>query len=366
MHDYDTQIRQHEAKMNELIGAIKEAGKRRHESPYALQEWEKETARLHGYDRGFYNHLKRCWTEGLKQDKDLRAFAFRYLAVDPYFFRSGYFMEVLVRQIKKLDLLDAEKVIIQDLILRRIDTKALRNFRDICRMIPRIETEDFSNEISKRLRSEDSSIRHRAELAASYFPHQGRQPLPRCYQRVSSSETNTWIKRHIEMMTAELRDLTHDLSEIGVEYSFGFPLAESERFEEAIPILLEHLQRDYPFSAMSIISSELIYDEAATLEKHWGAVANIFTGIVNSNTKYATDKDHQSWLQTRIATILINSFTPEHLQTLFELIRDPANGDARRVLLAPLKPRQKSELVQAFLREVILDPLLKTELATWG
>lgn len=364
MRDYHTQIRQHEAKMNELIAAIKETVKRRHEFPHAFQEWDSAADRLHEYGRDFYSLLKRCWTEGLEQDEELRAFTFSYLATDPYYFRSGYFLEVLVRQIKKLDLSDAEKVIIQDLILRRIDTKALRNFRDICRLIPRVETEDFSNEIDKRLKSEESSIRHRAELAASYLPNQGKLPLPRRHQRLGRCETSKWAKRRFEIMTAELRDLTHDLREIGVEYSLGFPLEESKRFEDAIPILLEHLQRDYAFSPMRIVSSELMSDKAA-LQKYWGAVADIFAGVTNSNTRYATDKDHQSWFQTQIASILIKSFTTEHLETLFELIRDPANGDSRRVLLAPLRRRRENELVKAFLRDAISEPFLKKELETW-
>lgn len=172
MHDYRAEIEQHEDEINELISAVHETFKRRETSPHAWKDWKSATARLHSHGREFYSLLKRCWTEGIEQDEDLRVFAFSYLATDPYFFRSGYLMERLVRRLKKPVLSESEQLIIRELILRRIDTKALRNFRDICRLIPKVETEGFRQEINARLKSDNSSIRHRAELAASYLPTQ--------------------------------------------------------------------------------------------------------------------------------------------------------------------------------------------------
>ena len=78
-------------------------------------------------------------------------------------------MEGLIRKIKKLSLIVAEKQLLRDLILKRIDTKALRNFRQICRLIPLIETAGFGNEVAARVRSNDASVRHRAKFALLYF-----------------------------------------------------------------------------------------------------------------------------------------------------------------------------------------------------
>ena len=79
-------------------------------------------------------------------------------------------MERLLRKIKKLSLSEAEKALLRNLILKRIDNKALRNFRHICRFIPVIEAVGFSNEVVARTRSHDPSVKHRAEFALSYFP----------------------------------------------------------------------------------------------------------------------------------------------------------------------------------------------------
>lgn len=174
MKNFCILIRQHEKKVNELHSKLWETFRRRERSAHAHSDWERAAKQFREFISEFDELVERSLSENLAQDKGLRDFAFSYVATDPYFFRSGYILERLVRRIKKLDLSDAEKQLIQQLILRRIDKKALRNFRDICRLIPKIETTGFSNEIAERLRSKEPSIRHRAEFAASYLPSHGK------------------------------------------------------------------------------------------------------------------------------------------------------------------------------------------------
>ncbi len=174
MKDLCPLIRQHEKKVNELHSKVWETFRRREKSEHARSDWARAAKQFREFSSEVNELVERSLSEDIALDNRLRDFAFSYVATDPYFFRSGYILERLVRRVKKLDLSDAEKELIQQLILRRIDTKALRNFRDICRLIPKIETTGFSNEIAERLRSNEPSIRHRAELAASYLPIHGK------------------------------------------------------------------------------------------------------------------------------------------------------------------------------------------------
>ncbi len=105
----------------------------------------------------------------LPPDADQRAFMFDYIAVDPYFFRSGYLMEHILRRIKRIDLTPAEKTTVQQLLLKRIQTKALRNFRHICRLMPQISDADFHARVAALSRSTDPAVRHRAGFALAYF-----------------------------------------------------------------------------------------------------------------------------------------------------------------------------------------------------
>lgn len=174
MKDFCSLIRQHEKKVNELHSKVWETFRRREKSAHARTDWERAAKQFREFSSEVDELVERSLSEDMARDNGLREFAFSYVETDPYFFRSGYILERLVRRLKKLILSDAEKKLIQELILRRIDTKALRNFRDICRLIPKVETPGFSNEISERLRAKEPSIRHRAELAASYLPIHGK------------------------------------------------------------------------------------------------------------------------------------------------------------------------------------------------
>jgi len=174
MKDFCQLILQHEKKVNELHSQVWETFRRREKSAHAHSDWEQAAKQFCEFGSEFDELVERSLSGDMARDNELRGFALSYVATDPYFFRSGYILERLVRRIKKLDLSDAEKATIQKLILRRIDTKALRNFRDICRLIPKVETTAFSNEIAERLRSSEPGVRHRAELAASYLAIQGK------------------------------------------------------------------------------------------------------------------------------------------------------------------------------------------------
>jgi len=109
-----------------------------------------------------------CISNGLQNDAVLRQFAFDYLVVDPQYFRSGYFVEKLLQKVKKLTLMETEKHILQELILKRIRTGAQRNFRKICRLIRLIETGGFYTQISGLAQASTPGVKRRAEFALQY------------------------------------------------------------------------------------------------------------------------------------------------------------------------------------------------------
>lgn len=166
-------------------------------------------------------------------------------------------------------------------------------------------------------------------------------------------------------LTAELREFVVDLGEIGIDFKVdGYPLETFKKFEDAIPIVLKHLKMDYSLSAMMIVSAQLMSSKPA-LRSHWRSVADIFSNLASYDTRYRTEVDQRSVLQTQIANILVRSFTTEHLPTLLDMLRDPAFGDSRGVLLEPLRRRRKNEAVKAFLEKAISDPFFAKELETW-
>ena len=166
---YHELIKRHAADKNALYQKLREAYERRDASDLARKDWSDAAKRFRSYRSQVDELLEWCLESGVEWDANLRRFAFDYAEVDPYYFRSGYDLEKLLRKMKKLKLTDAEVRVLQGLLLRRIDTRAYRNFRDICRMMPLIETDEFAVSVFLRLRDTDPSVMHRAGLAVTYL-----------------------------------------------------------------------------------------------------------------------------------------------------------------------------------------------------
>lgn len=167
-------IERHESEYGKLHALVRATFARRAKSELARRDWKIAARRFREYRSEVDVLLKRCLAEGIADDNELKIFTFCYVECDPYYIGSGYAMEGLLRKIKKLSLAETEKTLLQNLVIKRIDTKALRNFRQICRLIPTIETQNFRSEVAERTRSRDASVRHRAKFAFSYFPPNSR------------------------------------------------------------------------------------------------------------------------------------------------------------------------------------------------
>lgn len=169
---FQSMISRHEDEYNKLDLSLKEAFSRREKSDQAYRDWQLAAKRFREYSSEVDRMVDACLTQDISDHSDLREFAFCFIQCDPYYHRSGYVMEKLLRKIKALSLSDLEKRLLRELLIRRIDTKARRNFRDICRLIPKIETDALKDKVVSRIRSDDPSVKYRAGFAMRYFKAQ--------------------------------------------------------------------------------------------------------------------------------------------------------------------------------------------------
>ena len=133
-------------------------------------EWRDAAQRFRDFESALDTMLDRACDSDLSADGDARRLVFAFLNVDPIYFRSGYLKQHLFRKLKSVTLTEQEQQIIANLVLRRIDQNALREFRELCRLIPKIGAGALRRGIVERLKSTDESVRRRAEFAARYLP----------------------------------------------------------------------------------------------------------------------------------------------------------------------------------------------------
>jgi hypothetical protein len=110
------------------------------------------------FPAGFWNdfeRLKKGDTSGLET-------AIRFLEADPWFFRSGYLKADLIRFICRCPLTAEQADRLRDVVLNAIELRDRREFRQFANLGRVVQSEEFREEVSKRLLHEDEAVRRRA------------------------------------------------------------------------------------------------------------------------------------------------------------------------------------------------------------
>ncbi|MBY6141881.1 hypothetical protein KUV26_20795 [Leisingera daeponensis] len=168
MSDFKSQIARHRDKLNELHERIHSTFKERDRSEAHKRTWEDACSDFHSFRSEINSFMDEVSSKRLSEDTQTRQFVFDFLSVDPIYSRSGYEKENLLRLLKPLELIDEEKEVLRQTILRRIRNGALREFRRFCQLIPKIKNEAFVSELRKEAKSTDAQIQRRAAFALEY------------------------------------------------------------------------------------------------------------------------------------------------------------------------------------------------------
>lgn len=88
--------------------------------------------------------------------------AVAFLEADPWFFRSGYEKQNLLRQLKRIPLSDGQKDRLATVVLAVVQSRDRQEFRHYCRLARVLWSSALEAEIVKRLRNPDADVRRRA------------------------------------------------------------------------------------------------------------------------------------------------------------------------------------------------------------
>ncbi|MEZ5823311.1 MAG: hypothetical protein R3C97_00750 [Geminicoccaceae bacterium] len=166
--NFKPEIIRHRDTLNELRERMAVTFRMRGRSEQHRQAWLDACKAFHGSRSAVDDRLDQVSRVMIAENRHMRKFVFDFLSVDPVFFRSGYRKERLLRMLKPLDLAEDEKAILRQIILRRVHTGALREFRLFCKLMPKIRTDEFLAELRTASRSADGNIKRRALFALGY------------------------------------------------------------------------------------------------------------------------------------------------------------------------------------------------------
>ena len=117
--------------------------------------WEAVEA---AYPPGFWDDYQ-CLERG--EAKGVEG-AIKFLEADPYFFRSGYLKEKLIRLIKRPMLTPARVTRLQAVVLNMVDHRDGREFRAFCRLAHKVDAPALREQLTQRLTRGDPDTRRRA------------------------------------------------------------------------------------------------------------------------------------------------------------------------------------------------------------
>ena len=121
--------------------------------------WEKTAVALPSSDRAFMPGL----ANGHIRFVDT---AIAFLEADPWFFRSGYEKQNIIRHLKRTPLTEPQRVHLARVVLAAIDGRDRIEFRHFARLACGIWSEFLDEEVAMRMQSRDPGIRRRATWVA--------------------------------------------------------------------------------------------------------------------------------------------------------------------------------------------------------
>jgi hypothetical protein len=109
--------------------------------------------------------------EKLHSHSDMKALetAVVFLEADPYFFRSGYIKEKLLRYMRGYHLSPKYVARLQRVILNVVDSHYCREFCEYRKLAHRIDNADLRLELQNRTSSEDRHVRSRAQWVLDWL-----------------------------------------------------------------------------------------------------------------------------------------------------------------------------------------------------
>lgn len=141
----------------------------------------------------------------------------------------------------------------------------------------------------------------------------------------------------------------------------------STNYAEVIPVLLKHLMLPYSDKIREGIARSLAVPEPEVI-KAWPLLVEEFRKApIGWGIKLKGDTEKlKLGAKDGLACALSATVTEDTLEELIALLKDPAHGESRILLLSPLrKRRKKNPRVRQVLEELATDPDLAKSIATW-
>ncbi len=187
-------------------------------------------------------------------------------------------------------------------------------------------------------------MKSKKTTAAELMAELQRDPV---YRAQRHARDEAFRRREEELVRAE-EPLVQALAEVGLEVRSVWDLVNKKKwhYPEAVPVLLDHLQRPYPDAIRDGIARALAVPEARS---EWDVLTRQYR------------EEHGLRAKDGLAVAIAAAATDDVIEDVIELARDRGHGTSRLLLLRALDKSKDTRSYQA-LMELGADPDLHKEI----
>lgn len=180
------------------------------------------------------------------------------------------------------------------------------------------------------------------------------------FLREQRPHREAWFREEFELLKVASAPLEEALKRSGVSidgYIWNLLNVDSFKFQQALPILLEHLSRDYPPEIYNCICHAIAAHKA---EFAWDELLRIF--VLDPPTLDATATSGRKTC-IAFALVAIARAFEEHVPELFPLLRDRTRNGLERVYFLPVLEESRRDDARLLLEELKDDPDLMSAIS---
>jgi hypothetical protein len=167
--DYETLIRTEAANLTRLHQKIHETLPYRRKHRKGYKDWKAACEAFHSYKSPLFTYIRRAYEEKHYADEDILEFVVCFLELDPWFFRSGYFKEKMLRKLGSSTLPEHFERRLREVLLDAVDRRGSREFRHYCRLAARIADQELVDRLCQAKRGGDEKRARRAKMMLHYI-----------------------------------------------------------------------------------------------------------------------------------------------------------------------------------------------------
>ena len=157
---------------------------------------------------------------------------------------------------------------------------------------------------------------------------------------------------------AEQKQLSEELAKVGIHVTSAWDLLPIKAYPEAVPILIEHLQKPYSDGVLGGIARALTVREAVP---YWNILVGQYLKTENKPRPLGEAKDGLAVAVGGIA----NYNDEDMMRVVIDILKDKRHGESR-VLMLRLLRKSSLPIAKDAINELVSDLQLSKEILSWG